>query len=306
MTNKTPILSICIPTFKRVDITRQAIESIYSDLNNIDIYDFEVIISDNDPEESSRTFIDEFKYPNFHYYATRCEGFLNSFYVLGYGKGAFLKLHNNSSLLKKGSLLYLINQIKSFLKDKPLLFYTNGMLKNKKIQIYKNADDFFKGLSYFSSWSSGFGIWRDDYETYKDVNSIDKMFPQTSLLLSCCNKKTYVIDDTIIRHGLFVPKKGGYNPYKVFGEDFLNLFFQAVKLGIISSNTFACIKKDLFKNYLATRYLKSVVLRRDSFDKSNISMYLQKYYGKYAHIKLFIYSFLTPLFRFYHEKSSFC
>ena len=53
----SPILSICIPTFKRIDITRKAIASIYANLDGVQLNDFEVIVSDNDPEKSSEVFV---------------------------------------------------------------------------------------------------------------------------------------------------------------------------------------------------------------------------------------------------------
>ncbi|MBM6720995.1 hypothetical protein H6B13_15360 [Bacteroides gallinaceum] len=292
----SPILSICIPTFKRIDITRKAIASIYANLDGVQLNDFEVIVSDNDPEKSSEVFKKEFKYSNFHYYATKCEGFLNSYYVLGYGKGLFLKLHNNSCLLNKGSLLYLVNQIKFLSKEKPLLFYTNGMLNRKKLLKYNSTDEFYKSLSYFMSWSAGFGIWKDDYEQIT-ITNISDMFPQTSLLLSCKNKNLFYIDDTLIYGGIPVPQKGGYNPYKVFGEVFMDLIKNALEDNIISNETFGIIKKELLNKYLASRYFKTVILRKDKFETSDISKHLKKYYGSYAFSRLLLYSFISPFYK---------
>ena len=72
-------LYICIPTYQRIEITRNTIKSIYADLDGVSFDEFEVILSDNDQNESSRIFVEEFPFPNFHYYRTKCEGFLNSF-----------------------------------------------------------------------------------------------------------------------------------------------------------------------------------------------------------------------------------
>ena len=41
----TPILSICIPTYNRLDILRNTISSIYSDLNGVSLDDFEVVVA---------------------------------------------------------------------------------------------------------------------------------------------------------------------------------------------------------------------------------------------------------------------
>lgn len=293
--NKRPYLSICIPTFKRIDITRNTLKSIYADLDGVDMDDFEVVVSDNDPEESSRVFEKEFKFDNFHYYPTQCEGFLNSYYVLGYGQGEFLKLQNNSSMFRRGSLLYLINQIKSLMLTKPVLFHTNGSLKRFDVREYDSADAFYFNMSYFSSWSAGFGIWKEDYEKFHAVKSICKMFPQTSLLISCSNKSHYIIDDTQTREGQPVKKKGGYNPYEVFGVTFLDIFNDALNNHIISNRTFDLIKSDILKKYLATRYLKTAILKKDSFDTSNISKHLKKYYGNHAYVKLVFFALTSPL-----------
>ena len=198
-------------------------------------------------------------------------------------------------MFKKGSLAYIINQVKSLIDAKPVIFHTNGSLKRFDARKYDSADDFYYNLSYFSSWSAGFGIWKEDYSKFKDVNNINKMFPQTTLLMSCSQKSSFVIDDTLTREGQPVKKKGGYNPYEVFGCSFLDIFNQALVENIISEKTFNIIKRDILKKYLATRYLKTAILRKDSFDTSNISKHLMKYYGSYAYAKLLIYALISPL-----------
>ena len=44
-------LSICIPTYQRIEITRNTIKSIYADLDGVSFDEFEVILSDNDKNE---------------------------------------------------------------------------------------------------------------------------------------------------------------------------------------------------------------------------------------------------------------
>lgn len=293
--SKRPVLSICIPTYQRIEITRKTIKSIYADLEGVDMDDFEVVVSDNDPAESSRVFEQEFNYGNFHYFPTTCEGFLNSYYVLGYGKGEFLKLQNNSSMFRKGSLVHLIEQIKKYSNSKPVLFHTNGSLKRLDVREYGSADEFYYNLSYYSSWSAGFGFWKEDYDKFHDVKTIDKMFPQTSLLMFCSTKHGFVIDDTLTREGQLVKKKGGYNPYEVFGSSFLDIFHSALSQHIISESTFDLIKNDILKKYLATRFLKTVILKKDSFDTSHISSHLMKYYGHHAYAKLVFYALISPI-----------
>lgn len=288
-------LSICIPTYQRIEITRKTIASIYADLDGVSLSDFEVIVSDNDLAGSSSCFVDEFSYDNFHYHQTKCEGFLNSYYVLGYGKGLFLKLHNNYTMLRPGSLKVLIDEVKRYQNEKPEMFYTNGLRRFRRKKEYDSFDAFMYDMSYFSSWSTGFGIWKEDYDAVKESIIINKMFPQTSMFLSCSDKTKYVLDDVVLFDDQSVPKKGGYNPYYVFGVEYIELIKRYKELGIISQKTYERIKNDVLCEYLSSRYFKTVIARMDNFDHSDIRKHLSVNYGNRAFEKLLFYSLLSPL-----------
>lgn len=288
-------LSICIPTYQRIEITRNTIMSIYADLEGVDLGEFEVIVSDNDATETSRCFEKEFPYENFHYYQTKCEGFLNSFHVLGYGEGLFLKLHNNYTQLKKGSLRYLLNEIKQYTEDKPLMFFTNGLRHFKEKREFTSFDDYMRDLSYFSSWSTGFGIWKEDYDSIKESVAINKWFPQTSMMLPFYGKSRFVLNDLVIFDDQKVPKKGGYNPYYVFGVDYVNLVKDSYEQKHISTATYEKIKDDLLCDYLASRYFKTVIARMDKFEHRDIKKHLSVHYGKGAYYKMLWYAMLSPI-----------
>lgn len=294
-------LSICIPTYQRIEITRNTIASIYADLEGVDLGEFEVIVSDNDTAETTRCFEKEFPYENFHYYQTKCEGFLNSFHVLGYGEGLFLKLHNNYTQLKPGSLKYLIDEIKHYADVKPLMFFTNGLRHFKEKREFTSFDAYMYDMSYFSSWSTGFGIWKEDYDRIKGNVEINKWFPQTSMLLPFYDKKQFVLNDLVIFDDQKVPKKGGYNPYYVFGVDYVSLVKRSFEVGNISLRTFEKIKKDILCEYLSSRYFKTVMARMDKFDHSDIKKHLSVHYSKGAYYKMLAYALLAP-FKYYINK----
>lgn len=98
---KQPIISICIPCYKRVEYVRKTLNSIYLSNDNVDLDEFEVVISDNDPNHDVKNIINEVYYPNLKYCLTVCEGVMNSYYVLTYGRETLLKLHNSQMLFKK-------------------------------------------------------------------------------------------------------------------------------------------------------------------------------------------------------------
>ena len=126
-----PILSICIPTYNRLDILRNTIASIYADLDGVSMDDFEVVISDNSKEHTTQPVADEFHFDNLHYHITECEGFKNSFYALSYGKGDFLKLNNNYTKFRKGTLKTLIGQLKELRKSRSQVIYQWSSTKEK-------------------------------------------------------------------------------------------------------------------------------------------------------------------------------
>lgn len=295
MNIKNIYLSICIPTYNRLDILYKTIESIYADLDDINIDDFEVVISDNEPNRSAKQIVEKFNYQNIHYIPTDCEGFLNSLNALQYGNGMLLKLHNNYTKLKKGSLKKLIDDAKQNLNKKPLIFYTDGLKQNGDIKRFTSFDSFMFQLSYFSSWSTGFSIWQKDLNNIEKNMTINNFFPQTSLLLSQTNKIEYIINDTPIFDNQNVSKKGGYNIFKVFSIDYIELIENSYKANEISKKSFIKIKNDLLVKYLSIRYFKTVIAKLDNFDKKDIKKSITKHYSQLDYYKMIFFAFLSPI-----------
>jgi len=296
-----PFLSFCIPTYDRLEILRNTIESIYADLDGVDLDEFEVIVSDNQLDQSAKKVIEKFLFKNLFYFSTDCSGFLNSFNVLKYGNGQFLKLHNNYTKLRKGTLKKMIAEIKENISAKGLIFYTDGLNQNGEIKKINSFNSFMYELSYFSSWSTGFGIWRDDFLKVVESIKIDKYFPQTSLLLSQSKKNEYIINDRPIFDNQKIPKKGGYNIFKVFSVDFISLIEKCYLSGEINKDTLRKIKFNLLYNYLSVRYFKTVIVRVDNFEKSDIKKSITTYYSNIEYYAMIMTAFISP-FKFVIRK----
>lgn len=293
--NKKPYLSICIPTYNRLEILKKTIDSIYADLNDVSMEDFEVIISDNEPNQSAKLIIDGFNHENLHYYATSSSGFLNSFDVLKLASGSFLKLHNNYTKFRNGTLKKMITCIIEESQSKSVIFYTNGLRQFGKIKNFKNYNEFMFSLSYLSSWSSGFGIWKEDFERVSGNILINNYFPQTSLLMTQINKSNYIINDIPLFEDQTVPKKGGYNIFKVFSIDFVTLMEGAFKRNEISKETFNKIKIDLLFKYLSVRYFKTVIIKIDNFEKNDIRKSIEVNYSKMQYFAFIVSALFSPL-----------
>lgn len=293
--DKKPYLSICIPTYNRLDILQKTLDSIYADLNDLDLEDFEVVISDNEPNQSTKHIVTKFNFKNLHYHATTSSGFLNSFDVLKLGNGMFLKLHNNYTMIRKGSLKKMITEIKENFAGKPVIFYSNGLGEFGTIESFGTYNEFMFRLSYLSSWSSGFGIWKEDFENIYNKIDVNNYFPQTSLLMTQNQKINYIINDIPIFDNQDVPKKGGYNIFKVFCVDYVSLIEGAYKRKDISKKTFDKIKKDLLFKYISVRYFKTVIIRIDNFEKNDIKESVEVHYSTLMYYQMIASALFAPI-----------
>lgn len=292
-----PFLSICIPTYNRLEILINTIDSIYADVTE-DIMDlFEVVVSDNSSDHNCQPIETRYaKYSNFHYYSTVCEGFLNSYYALTYGRGQFLKLHNNTALLKKKALLHMIDLVKDNAQTHPAIVFTDGYRLKGRVEQYGNFDGFMRGASYFTSWSTGFGMWKDDFDKIKGIQ-LNKLFPQTSLLVTQLNKHMYIVDDYNLFVTQNVPQKGGYDIFNAFSVDYLNIIKDLRNDHTISEECYSYIKDALLYKFLSVRYFKTVIAKLDKFDHADIKGSLLINYSKIDYIKFKMASIWGP-FRF--------
>lgn len=66
----------------------------------------------------------------------------------------------------------------------------------KTISKYTNFDSFLNFISYMSTWSSAFSIWKKDLDKLIQKKiQVDSMFPHTTLLFSLTDKNRYIVDN---------------------------------------------------------------------------------------------------------------
>lgn len=244
-----PLLSICIPTCLRPEILRQTLAAIYNEV--IDHSLFEVCITDNsETNETEDLLLSEFSdIDNLHYKHVQVKGFLNSIEALKLGNGKFLKLHNDYSVFKKGTLNRMVSLIKKEDNEKSLIFFSMGMLNNKSdVMAFNDFDSFMFNISYFSTWSSGFAIWKDDFiQLLGDNIDINYMYPHTSFLFNLTNKNKYIVDDFYYVDNVSLKKKGGYNLVDNFVRIYLTMVDELKTNGFISAKTYSKIVNNIMR-----------------------------------------------------------
>ncbi len=295
------LLSICIPCYGRVEYVRKTLKSIFIDNADVPLEKYEVIISDNDSNQAIKVLTEEFKYPNLIYFYTNCEGFMNSYYVLTYAQGEFFKLHNSQTLFRKGSLSKIISEIKNNIENKTLIFYTNGLLGSRKSQTYSNFNDFMYNLSYWSSWSNGFNIWKSEFDKIDKNLKLNKLFPHTSLFLTQHQAKLFCINDNLLFDVQRIPKRGGHNKFEAFTIEYPSLLDECCKKGHISTKCKKHILFGIMVQFLPSLLFNKYIIRIETFDDTGFRNNLKKYYPSYAYWLVLI-SVLGVPFRLFCRK----
>ncbi len=259
------LVSICIPTYGRVEILKNTLESFYS----VDISEnaYEICISDNSPTDETKEMLERFfsNKTNIVYKKSKCEGYYNSIEALKLGRGTFLKLHNNYTKVNHKFVSFM-ECIDLYKDSDSVIFFTFGEKKmNEKKCEFKSFDEFMFFINCLSTWSTSFGLWKSDFDfLMRENRPLDKMFPHTSLLFRLTNKSKYVVDDVDYFENQDVGKKGGYNLPDTFGTRFLGMCELLLKNEIISEKTFDEIKMKIL-DFVSIWFFK-------------VKFYPQKYY----------------------------
>lgn len=288
------ILSICIPTRERPLILKNTLDSIYNSISSLD--KFEVVIYDSSEKMDTKRLVENYKFDNIIYVYGPNKNYLNLIEALKLGKGIFLKLHNDYSEFKIGSLIRLINYIEKKSKDKPGLFFTNSEIKSIDNEEFEDFNSFLIKINYWCTWSTLFGIWKSDFDLI-EKESLNCMFPHTELLLEMTNKKRYLINNDNYFINNVVRNKGGYDLFYTFSVIFINLLSDKLNKNSISIRTFTILKYKLLDEFLVNWYCGIVIFKNKyTFTTSNIKESILTNYSSYDYLNLLFASYLKAFF----------
>ena len=284
-TENNILLSICIPTRGRNEILKNTLTSIFN--SDVARFVYEVVIYDSSDDDNSADILKAFPYNNLTYKRGENKGFLNPIQALKMGKGQFLKLQNDYCKFNKDGLRDMINLIRMSLTNKPLLFFPNKSLKKIQVKECPTFDNFLYNVTFYSSWSSAFGIWKNDFEQLQDTN-INPMFPHTSLLFALTNKQSYLIDNNELFDTQEVNKKGGYDLFETFAVIYLQMLEDCLNKKQITAATFKHIKYDMLKNFFSLWYCNTKILKNQyTFTSAQIKTSMNVYYSNLYYYSMF-------------------
>jgi acetyltransferase-like isoleucine patch superfamily enzyme len=223
-------LSICIPTYNRVEPLKKSILSIVNQKVFVEKRDIEIVISDNFSQEPIELAIREFQ----DIFGSRIKYYKNEENIedrnfvrcLSNATGVYRKLMNDTVLWREGSLAKLYNLVEESLAEKPILFLTNQ--ESNGGDTYTEVEtltELIKICSYRTTWIGGFGIWAEDLMRITNPERAAKLhLIQVDLLLRTMKMKQKA---KIVHGRLFDVQKMNtrkkYSISRIFGRNYVSL-----------------------------------------------------------------------------------
>lgn len=282
--HKDKVLSLCIPTNGIIEWVLPVLDSIYSEEPDQSL--FEVIITDNGSNEEFYKLMLEYskRYCNLIYKKTEAIQFLNQIEAFKLAEGCLLKFINHRMRLLPGTLKYLIDFAKHNAAKQPGVYFLNGAIKNlPQTSSYESFNEYILNLSYFSSWSAGIAIWREDFKKIDLNEPFNTLFPHIKLIFSERNKKKYIIDNMPLLETLHTDTvlKGSYNLFYAFSVEYIDIMLELEKQGDISIETFLSVKNAAQK-FIAQQYLEFVYLKKPcSYDLTGADKSIEVFFSTY-------------------------
>lgn len=278
------LVSLCLPTNGVVEWVFPVLDSIYS--QGVDNELFEIIITDNGKNNVFKERIKEYieGKSNIVYSETSASPFINEIEAYNRAEGYLIKFVNHRTRLVDGALEKLIKFAECNHLEKPIIYFSNGVLKlDKKEYEYKDFDQFVSNLSYWSSWSTGMTLWKDDFNILnKKKSEINELFPHTEFLFGIRNRKKYIIDNSIIFDEIPPEKKpkGDYDLFFAFGVVYPSIILNLYADKSITIQTYQRVINDNL-SFVAKLYYDFVVVKNYcSYDLSGISKIYGVFYTK--------------------------
>jgi glycosyltransferase involved in cell wall biosynthesis len=289
-----PLLSICIPTYNRANILELTLKNICED-KDFDPELIEVVVLDNCSTDNTNEIVNKFYFVKYFKNTSTIPAGINVIKSLEYGNGKYLKLYNDTVIIKSGTISFIIEKIKKNALNENLLFYNNNHLySNCEIKI-NDKNSLIETVSFSNTWILNFGIFRADLNKITNKFEFSELLlPQVDILFKLFNKNKnftiYFSDFVDVNH---VEKKGGYNLFDVF----INNYLFILKLQKFSFKTYEIEKYRLFRYFIFPWLTRLFIVEKSSYTfetKKSISILIKKYYY-HIYIYPFLFLFLFKL-----------
>lgn len=251
---KQPLLSICIPTWNRVQFLKLSLGSIKEQLGDIDNSRLEILVSDNCSTDSTselvRNYMDEGIPIEYNRNEENIGPDRNFLKCAEMAKGKYVMLVGDDDILLPDSIKYLLDILA---KDEWGLVHISANGKKDVIEEYDNTDEFLKRINHMITFITS-NIFRSDIVPSVTIpNKFSKswfMYNQYYFASTFSRPKSIVLNRPLFKAGLDASSNGGYNFYEVFVKAYLEMWNDRVVSGEMSVSTYNYIRKEMLMNFI--------------------------------------------------------
>ena len=301
-----PLVSICIPTYNRVEQLKITMESIMAQPEFRE-GKVEIVISDNASDDDTEQMGRQYAGQSDHIVYFRNEQNVrdrNFPLALSRGTGILRKLNNDTLCLNKDTLRLLCNLAEEYQESRPCIFLSNGQGKGQSREHF-SFRDFVVTEGHYVTWIGGFTIWEDDCAALeKDTAGCELSLWQVRKIYETAYRKNdIVVCNQRIGRSLSPAKKDvSYGLYQVFYVNYMKLLEPYEQNQALSAEDMEIIQKNLLINfftewminwelsmtdaqYSATENLKELVSKQ-SREKPYWKEYQKLYRRRYHFMKM--------------------
>lgn len=297
MKKEQPILSLCIPTYKRAEILRENLKGIYEQLKTIDTNEVELIVSDNCSPDNTYEVVVSMKELGMPIIYNRNEENIgadrNFLKCMRMATGKYMYLLGDDDFLEDNAIDRLLNVLRGH--EYGLVYIDTRYELDGSVKEYQDRIEFIKQVSYFYTFMSGCVFRTDavrcvkDAERYISTNLLQMPFYLQSTFLSDLN--AVIKFPILMQVGADANNNGGYNFFEVFVRNYQTIIREYIN----DKKLLAWLKKDIW--LFVWMFTRRLLIDKNvgNFKTENGWQILFEYYGRewYFWWTLFKYPFGT-------------
>lgn len=279
-------LSICIPTFNRVDLLRNTLHSITAQ-SEFSAGGVELVVSDNCSTDGTDVMVREFcdRFPNITYArnAENLGGNVNIHRALALGSGLYRKLSNDTFEFLPGSVGELLRVVKETQNQGAHLLFSNGRVTSKdgRLLRFEGIDRFVGLVSYEITWDGLIGFWNHEFSEIVSKEDPEAWFWTLRAILKILEASPAVVVCPTTLFVVRTPAKKdiSYGLIKAFYGGYLGCLRPYLGRGLTSS-TFQADERKLIYRFFLRWLTRKEVSRRFVFSEEDTVAGLEQAAGR--------------------------
>jgi len=295
----SPLLSVCIPIYNRVDFLRKTLCRFLED-RDLFYETVELYLSDNCSTDDIEGAIKEFREKglrlNYHRNITNLGMDGNFANCFKHANGKYIWLLGSDDTPVPGILRELLAKLSG--QEYGVLHLANYDKVKIRYREYDDSQLFLVDINFWITFISG-NIVNSKYVSVIEFEKYDgTLFTQVPLYLeaSLNERKNAIWYISYLEKENDSKNNGGYHFFEVFVLNLLGIFCEQLNKGRLKKYNYEKIKKILYKRFVVRYVVDLLVLKKHSqFKVNNGWGIIRKEYGSY------LYAYTSP-FRFIHEK----